>query len=78
MKSKVAEELRRATDEVVRAMSPDERMALALRLGERALRTLAASRGVSRDDALRLIEKQKQNGRRHSGCMEESDGESSR
>ena len=75
MKSKVAEELRRETDEAVRAMTMEERMALALRLGERAARNLAAARGVSRAEAVRLIQQQSQRGRRYSRCIEELDRE---
>jgi hypothetical protein len=73
MKSKVAEELRRETEEAVRGMSPVERMALALSLGARALRNFAAARGLTRNEALRLIEQQKQQGRRYSRCIEELD-----
>lgn len=43
MKSKVAGELRKETDEAVRRMTAEERMALALALGERGLRTFAAN-----------------------------------
>jgi len=78
MKSKVAEELRRETDEAVRAMSPEERMALALELGERALRNFAAARGLTRAEALRVIQQQKQRGRRYSRCIEELDAEPAR
>ena len=78
MKSKVAEELRRETDEAVRAMTMEERMALALRLGDEAIETLAAARGITRDEARRVLEKEKRHGRRYSRCIEELDGDSPR
>jgi len=75
MRSKVAEELRRETMQEMLALSPAERMALALRLGSEAVDTFAQARGVSRDEALRIIQRQKQRGRRSSRCLEELDGE---
>ena len=78
MKSKVAEELRRETDEAVRSMTATERFELALRLGDEAIETLAAARGISRDEARRILQKEKRHGRRYSRCIEELDGESAR
>jgi hypothetical protein len=74
MKSKIAEELRRETDEAVRQMTAGERMALALRLGDEAIETFAAARGITHDEARRLLQKEKRHGRRYSRCIEELDG----
>jgi hypothetical protein len=78
MKSKVAEELRRETEEAVRRMSVDDRVALAYRLGDEAIETFAAARGISRAEAQRLLQKEKRQGRRYSRCIEELDGEPAR
>ena len=78
MRSKVAEELRKETDDAVRAMSADERLALAFRLGDEAIETFALARGISHDEARRLLQKEKRQGRRYSRCIEELDGEPAR
>jgi hypothetical protein len=64
MRSRVAEELRRDTVLEMLSLSPAERMALAQRLGMEAVDAFAAARGLSHDEALRLIQQQKQRGRR--------------
>ena len=51
-------------------MSVPERFAWAFRLGEEDLRMLQASLGLDRDAAILHIQKQRQQGRRRSGCME--------
>ena len=78
MKSKVAEEVRRETAEAMLALSPAERMDLALRLGEEAIQNFAEARGLSRSEAIRFFRRQSQQGRRYSRCIEELDGDASR
>ena len=78
MRSRVAEELRRETMQEMLALSPAERMALALRLGMEAVDAFAAARGLSHDEAFRIIQQQKQRGRRYSRCLEELDGDAAR
>lgn len=73
MRSKLAEELRRETYELVLELSPDERMALAFRLGDEAVANLAAARGITHEEAARLIRRQRRQGRRYSRCIEELD-----
>ncbi|HEX2122928.1 MAG TPA: hypothetical protein VHL59_14950 [Thermoanaerobaculia bacterium] len=75
MRSKVAEALRRETEEEMLAMSPDERLALAFRLGEEAIETFAAARGISREEAKRLLAAERRRGRRYSRCIEELNGD---
>lgn len=78
MRSKLAEQLRRDTDERMRQMTASDRMALALRLGERALRNFAHARGLTRAEAMRALQRESQRGRRYSRCMEELDRDPSR
>lgn len=78
MRSKLAEELRRETDEAVRSKSPEERVALAHSLGDEAIALFAAARGISRSEAQRLLKQEKRRGRRRSRCLEELDGEPAR
>ncbi|PYQ25347.1 MAG: hypothetical protein DMF56_27760 [Acidobacteria bacterium] len=46
MRSKLAEQLRKDTDEMVRQMSVDERLEFALSLGDTVIETFARSRGI--------------------------------
>lgn len=78
MKSKVAEEVRRAQLRDVMSMTPSERVALALELGDEAVETFAAARGISQEEARRILQRERQRGRRFSRCIEEMDGEPSR
>ena len=78
MRSRVAEELRRETMQEMLALSPAERMALALRLGLRGLRNFSHARDLSHDEALRLHRRQRRNGRRYSRCIEEIDDNAAR
>jgi hypothetical protein len=75
MRSKLAEQLRKDTDEMVRQMSVDERLDFALSLGDTVIETFARSRGITYDEALRLLQKEKRHGRRYSRCIEELDVE---
>lgn len=71
MRSKVAEEAKTELRADMMAMSPQERMTLALKLGDQAVRNLARIRGITHDEALRLVRKQRQATRRYSKCMDE-------
>ena len=71
MRSRVAEALRSLLDEEMRALSPAERVRIALELGERDLGTMMAATGLSRDEALTRIRRTRRAGRRPSRCMDE-------
>ena len=67
-------DLLRAEDrEAVLALTADERVRLALALGERDLETfrLAHDPPLTRDEAVRRLERQRQSGRRPCPCIEE-------
>ena len=66
----VADDLRRKTRAQMLGMSVPERFAWAFRLGEEDLRTLQASLGLDRDAAMLHIQRQRQQGRQRSGCLE--------
>jgi len=53
----------------VLALTAAERVALALALGERDLEAFRRARGLSRVDAARILDRQKQYGRRASACL---------
>lgn len=65
----VAHRLRQSGLEQVLQLSPAERIALALRLGDADLDFLCRYRGLDRDEAHRRVERQRQVGRRFSRCM---------
>jgi hypothetical protein len=67
----VAEDLR--VDQLAheRRMSPGERVALALRLGLRDVETHAKSQGMTRRDAALALRRERNAGRRPSGCAAE-------
>jgi hypothetical protein len=67
----VADRLRDEDRRAVLALSTEERVRLALALGERDLDTFRLSRvpALTRQDAARQLERQRQTGRRPSGCM---------
>lgn len=71
MRSRVAEDVRREQREEVMRMTPQERLALGARLRERGLAQYMAAHGLSRDQAIAAIRKQRQAGRRPSRCMSE-------
>jgi hypothetical protein len=69
----VADLLRAEDRAAVLALSTDERVRLALALGERDLETfrLAHDPPLTRDEAVRRLERQRQSGRRPCRCIEE-------
>ncbi len=68
MKS-VLDQLRDEDREALLALTPTQRVTLALTLGERDLEAFRRARGLSRDEAARILERQKQHGRRASACL---------
>ena len=69
MKSNVAEEARRARIERDLAMTAAERVALAFDLGERDLVVFMTANGVSREEALRILDANKRKGRGRAECL---------
>lgn len=67
----VADGLREDTRRRVAALSPSERVALALALGEADVRLYAATNGVSRIEARRRLRAGRQVGRLKSRCCRE-------
>ena len=69
----VADLLRAEDREAVLALTADERVRLALALGERDLEMfrLAHDPPLARDEAIRRLERQRQSGRRPCRCIEE-------
>lgn len=67
--SKVAQRLREEDLERMRAMTPAERLAEALELGEGAIEMYAAAHRIDRDSARRHLERSGQSGRRRSRVM---------
>lgn len=67
--STVAERLREESRERLRRMTPAERLAEALELGERAIDMYAAAHGIDRVVARRHLELSAQAGRRPSRVM---------
>ncbi|MCC6641335.1 MAG: hypothetical protein IT386_09265 [Deltaproteobacteria bacterium] len=67
----MADDLRRREQERVAALSPAERVAEALALGERDLEIQRAKWGLDRSEARREIERVRQQGRRRSRCMQD-------
>jgi hypothetical protein len=67
----VADDLRDELQEDLLRLSFEERMALALRLGERGLEMFCQASGLDRKAALREHQRQRQAGRAYSKCMSE-------
>jgi len=69
----VADQLRVEDREAVQALSPSERVALALALGRRDLEAFRAAHDppLSDDEAARLLERRRQAARHPSRCIEE-------
>ena len=70
MRSRVAEEVRAEQVAEVLKMTPDERLELALRLGDEAVADDASANGVDEETARRILMKQSHAGRRRSRCHE--------
>jgi hypothetical protein len=66
----IANSLREEDQRVVAAMSPAQRVQLALRLGDESLRIYMAYNRVDRQTALGHFRQRAQNGRRPSGCLQ--------
>lgn len=69
--SSVAERLRADSRERLRRMTPAERLAEAMRLGQSTIGEYAAAHGLDRDEARRRLERAGQAGRRPSRVMHE-------
>jgi ABC-type Na+ transport system ATPase subunit NatA len=67
----VADDLRDEQLREMLAMTPAERMRLAERLGEEALQFFMATNGLSREEAIARIKRQRRAGRTPSRCMDE-------
>jgi hypothetical protein len=67
----VAEDLRHERRRVEAAMTPSERVRLAIELAERDLAVYCGANGVSREQALRTLRAQAQHGRTPSRVMSE-------
>jgi len=65
----VADEVRRSLRERVRAMSPEERLALVARLAESDLALFLSARPMARDAARQFLIGRRQAGRRPSRVM---------
>jgi hypothetical protein len=70
MRSKVAEENRRALFARFAAMTPDERVALARRLGEQGIAAYMETHGVDRHTAIARIKSTRRLGRRPSSAAD--------
>jgi hypothetical protein len=71
MRSKVAEELRAELHADMLALSIEERICLALELGDRAVCLYADAEGISSDEARRVLMRNSQKGRRPSRIASE-------
>jgi hypothetical protein len=67
--SRVADEMRREQEQRLARMTPGERMAEALRLGQEAITAYAAAHGLDREEARRRLKRAAQVGRRPSRVM---------
>ncbi len=70
MRSKIAQALRSELHERLMVLSPSERMEIALRLGENDIDLLVAARRITRTEARKEFERNRQRGRRRSACLE--------
>jgi len=66
----VADESARERSERIAALTPDERVALALSLGRRALESYEINGGLTAGDARRDVERRRQRRRRPSAVMD--------
>lgn len=63
----VADQLKEEDRARIAALSPEQRVALSLRLGETAACVLCAAQGLERDEAVKLARGVRSRGRRASG-----------
>lgn len=71
MRSKLADELRREQFARYQRMTPAERVALAMRLGEEVLADYMANTGLTREEAKRELKRASRVGRRPSASMDD-------
>jgi hypothetical protein len=68
----VADDVREKQAAEVRAMTPGQRVRLAMELGEQGLAIFMSAQNItSREEAIRRLKKIGRAGRRHSRCMEQ-------
>lgn len=67
----VADELRNEFRDEMKRLSAEERLELALRLGEEGLELFRQANGLDRETAIRLLQRRRQAGRIPSKCMSE-------
>lgn len=67
----VADDLREEQLREMLELTPDQRVQLAMRLGEEALQFFMVTNHLTRDEAVRRIRKQRRAGRNPSRCMSE-------
>jgi hypothetical protein len=65
----VADDVKRAHREEVSRLSAEQRIELALALGDADLEALQHARGIDRATAVRALRRQRQAGRTPSACM---------
>jgi len=70
MKS-VADDLRAELREEINRLSVQERIELALRMGDEGVELFRQAKGLDRETAIRLLERRRQAGRTPSKCMSE-------
>lgn len=70
-RSRLAEQLEREQAEATLAMTPQERLDLAFKLGREAVEMYMLAHKVDYDTASRALKKAGQAGRRYSRCMDE-------
>jgi hypothetical protein len=70
----VADDLKEDLARQVREMPAEERVELALRLGDEDLEAFRQTHGLTHEEALRRLRLKRQQGRRYSRCMIESLG----
>jgi hypothetical protein len=65
----VADELRERDRAALRKMTPEERVELALKLGDEDLTAFCQAQGVDRKTGLRILQRRRQAGRIPSKCI---------
>ena len=73
MRSKLAEQLKKEQRERFAAMTPAERVAIGVRLGEEALAEFMSANSIDRAEAMQRIRRSRRVGRRPSKCLDERD-----